>query len=108
MFMVPNRREVVRVNGEAQIVRDVSLRKTMAIKGRVPDFAVLVRVEEAFYHCGKAVLRSRLWEPDKALSTEGLPTYAEAVFDEGKITDRSLAELEEAFQSNEKHRLYDE
>jgi len=108
MFMVPNRREVVRVSGEAQIVRDAPLRKTMAIKGRVPDFAVLLRVEEAFYHCGKAVLRSHLWEPDKALPTEGLPTYAEAVFDEGKITDRSLVELEEAFQNNEKHRLYDE
>jgi hypothetical protein len=108
MFMVPNRREVVRVNGAAQIVRDLPLRKSMAIKNRVPDFAVLVRVEEAFYHCGKAVLRSHLWEPDKAISTEGIPTYAEAVYNDGKITDRSLAELEEAFQNNEKHRLYDE
>jgi hypothetical protein len=108
MFMVPNRREVVRVNGAAQIVRDFPLRNLMAIKDRVPDFAILVQVEEAFYHCGKAVLRSHLWEPDKALSTEGIPTYAEAVFDGGKFSDRSLAELEEAFQSNEKHRLYDE
>ncbi len=108
MFMVPNRREVVRVNGRAQVVRDQPLRESMSIQGRVPDFAVVVRVEEAFYHCGKAVLRSHLWEPDKAVSTDGLPTYAEAVFDQAKITDRSLAELEEAFQGNEKHRLYDE
>jgi hypothetical protein len=108
MFMVPNRREVVRVNGQAQVVRDLSLRESMSIRGRVPDFAVVVRVEEAFYHCGKAVLRSRLWEPDKAVSTDGLPTYAEAVFDQANITDRSLAELEEAFQNNEKHRMYDE
>jgi len=108
MFMVPNRREVVRVNGAAQIVRDLPLRESMAIKDRVPDLAVVVTVEEAFYHCGKAVLRSRLWEPDKALSTEGIPTYAEAVFDQGKITDRSLAELEDAFENNERHRLYDE
>lgn len=108
MFMVPNRREVVRVNGAAQVVRDLQLRESMSIKGRVPDFAIVVRVEEAFYHCGKAVLRSGLWEPDKALSTEGLPTYAEAVFDQAKITDRSLDELEESFQSNEKNRIYDE
>ena len=108
MFMVPNRREVVRVNGVAQVVRDLPLRESMSIKGRVPDFAIVLRVEEAFYHCGKAVLRSGLWEPDKALSTEGLPTYAEAVFDQAKITDRSLDELEESFQSNEKNRIYDE
>ena len=108
MFMVPNRREVVRVNGRAQVVRDLPLRQSMSIHGRVPDFAVVVRVEEAFYHCGKAVLRSRLWEPHKAESTDGLPTYAEAVYDQAKITDRSLADLEEAFQDNEKHRLYEE
>lgn len=108
MFMVPNRREVVRVNGRAQVVRDRPLRESMAIQGRVPEFAVLVQVEEAFYHCGKAVLRSRLWEPEKAVSTDGLPTYAEAVFEQANITDRSLAELEEAFKGNEKHRMYDE
>lgn len=108
MFMVPNRREVVRVNGRAQVVRDRSLRESMSIQGRVPDFAVVVQVEEAFYHCGRAVLRSRLWEPEKAVSTDGLPTYAEAVFEQAKITDRSLAELDEGFQGNEKHRLYDE
>ncbi len=108
MFMVPNRREVVRVNGAAQIVRDLALRESMAVQGKVPDFAILVRVEEAFYHCGKAVVRSRLWEPHKALPIDGLPTYAEAVFDQAKLTDRSLSELEEAFRSNEKNRLYDE
>lgn len=108
MFMVPNRREVVRMNGRAQVVRDRPLLESMAIQGRVPEFAVVVQVEEAFYHCGKAILRSRLWEPNEAVSTEGLPTYAEAVFDQAKITDGSLAELEEAFQGNEKHRLYDE
>jgi len=108
MFMVPNRREVVRVNGSAQVVRDRELRESLSIQGRVPDFAVVIEVEEAFYHCGKAVLRSRLWEPDKAVSIDGLPTYAEAVYEQAKITDRSLAELEEAFQGNEKNRLYDE
>ncbi|SDZ98133.1 MSMEG_1061 family FMN-dependent PPOX-type flavoprotein [Rubrimonas cliftonensis] len=108
MFMVPNRREVVRVNGTAQVVRDRALRENMAIMSRIPDFAVVVRVEEAFYHCGKAVLRSALWEPDRAGPIEGLPSCAEAVFDQAKIADRSLAELEAAFRANEERRLYDE
>jgi PPOX class probable FMN-dependent enzyme len=63
MFFVPNRNEVVRVNGAAQVVRDQALRERMAIKNRVPEFAILVHVEEAFYHCGKAVIRSGLWAP---------------------------------------------
>lgn len=108
MFMVPNRREVVRVNGAAQILRDAALRESMAIQNRVPDFAVLLRVEEAFYHCGKSVMRARLWEPEKAASIEGLPTYAEALRDQANITDRTVDQLEASVEKNEKFRLYDE
>lgn len=60
VFFVPHRTEVVRVNGSAIVVRDIEVREQCAIKSRVPDFAVIVTVEEAFYHCGKAVIRSRL------------------------------------------------
>ncbi len=107
MFMVPNRSEVVRVNGTARIVRDLPLRETMAINGRVPEFAILVRVEEAFYHCGKAVVRSRLWQPDMAAPTDGLPTYAQALIEHAKL-ERSLEDMELALRNNEEKRLYDE
>jgi PPOX class probable FMN-dependent enzyme len=107
MFMVPNRREVVRVSGSAQVVRDIELRESLAVGRKVPDFAVIVLVEEAFYHCGKAVIRSRLWEPESALPVDGLPTYAQAVKDHAAL-ETPLEEIEQAFQGNEKHRLYDE
>ena len=79
VFFVPHRTEVVRVNGSAIVVRDIDVREQCAIKGRVPDFAVIVTVEEAFYHCGKSVIRSRLWQADAHPKPEGLPTYAEAL-----------------------------
>jgi len=107
VFLVPNRNEVVRVNGSAQVVRDLPLRETMAIKGRVPDFAVLVRVEEAFYHCGKAIIRSQLWSPEKAGPVDGLPTYAEAVIAHGNM-DVELEVQEERMKFNDEKRLYDE
>ncbi len=107
IFFVPNRNETVRVNGTAKVVRDLELRQNMAIKGRVPELAVLVRVEEAFYHCGKAIIRSGLWAPDKAAPTDGLPTYAEANVDHtGR--DYSLEEVTKLFDDNEKFRLYDD
>lgn len=107
VFLVPNRNEVVRVNGSAQIIRDQTLREKLAIKGRVPDFAILTRVEEAFYHCGKAIIRSRLWALDQAATTDGLPTYAEALYDQ---TDRKLDKdaLEKRLRHNDENRLYDE
>ena len=107
VFMVPNRNEVVRVNGSAQIVRDQDLRDQMAIKGRVPDFAILVDVEEAFYHCGKAIIRSKLWSPQNAASVEGLPTYGEALLSHSKV-DLSSEEMEERLKHNDENRLYDE
>lgn len=107
VFLVPHRNEVVRVNGTAKVVRDGALRERMAIKGRVPEFAVLVRVDEAFYHCGKAVIRSRLWHPEEIDLSTGLPTYAEALKAHGKMLD-DLDDLERRMKNNEDNRLYDE
>ena len=107
VFMVPNRNEVVRVNGSAQLVRDKKLRESMAINGRVPEFAIVVGVEEAFYHCGKAIIRSNLWKPQEAAPTEGLPTYAEALHDQ-ITSDLSFEEIDARLAHNDKNRLYDE
>ncbi|MEL7281240.1 MAG: MSMEG_1061 family FMN-dependent PPOX-type flavoprotein [Pseudomonadota bacterium] len=99
VFFVPNRNEVVRVNGSAQVVRDLELRERMAVQGRVPDFAVLVRVEEAFYHCGKSIIRSALWKPEKAASIDGLPSYAAAIKAHARDT-RPLEEVEAPKESS--------
>ncbi|MEO1239739.1 MAG: MSMEG_1061 family FMN-dependent PPOX-type flavoprotein [Pseudomonadota bacterium] len=107
IFFVPNRNEVVRVNGSARIVRDREIRRRLAIKDRVPDFAVLVHVEEAFFHCGKAVIRSGLWRPENAGPIDGLPTYAEALKEQSG-TDQSLEEVAARLAYNEKKRLYEE
>lgn len=107
VFLVPNRNEVVRVNGTARIVRDPDLLARMAIKGRVPDLAVLVEVAEAFYHCGKAIIRSRLWAPDTAEPVTGLPSYAEALKAHSRV-DLDLETLTRDMKHNDDNRLYDE
>ena len=105
MFVIPKRREVVRVSGSAQVVMDPDLLASMAVNERVPDLALLVRVEEAFFHCGKAMIRSRMWEPDHWESIDGLPSYAQALKDHGNMPD-PLEELEARMVNNETNRLY--
>ncbi len=105
MFVIPKRREVVRVSGSAQVVMDPDLLASMAVNERVPDLALLVRVEEAFFHCGKAMIRSRMWEPDQWASIDGLPSYAQALKDHGNMPD-PLEELEARMVNNETNRLY--
>ena len=107
MFLVPNRNEVVRVTGRAQIVRDLPLREDMAINGRVPDFAIVVAVEEACYHCGKAAIRSRLWSPHLAGDASALPTYAEALYAHTEEI-MPLDQIESRLAHNDANRLYDE
>ncbi|WP_317057224.1 MSMEG_1061 family FMN-dependent PPOX-type flavoprotein [Roseovarius rhodophyticola] len=107
VFFVPHRTEVVRVNGSAVVVRDMEVREQCAIKGRIPDFAVIVTVEEAFYHCGKSVIRSRLWQSDAHPKPEGLPTYAEALIAHGNL-DVDYDDMHAHLRNNEENRLYDE
>lgn len=62
IFFVPGEGETLRVGGKAVIVRDRALRESMAASGRVPELAMVVAVERAYFHCGKCMLRSGLWE----------------------------------------------
>ena len=105
MFVVANRREVVRVSGSALIVKDPELLASMAVKGKAPDFALVVRVEEAMFHCGKSMIRSNLWNPEKWASVEGLPTYGQALVDHGKLSI-SVGDMQAGVERNAIESLY--
>lgn len=105
MFVVPKRREVVRVSGSAQVVIDEDLLNSMEVNNHIPDLALLVRVEEAFFHCGKSMIRSRMWQPEHWGSVEGLPTYAQALKDHGNLPDH-IDDLAKRTARNETDRLY--
>jgi PPOX class probable FMN-dependent enzyme len=105
MFVIPNRREVVRVSGSALIVKDEDLLASMSIKEKAPDLAIILRVEEAMFHCGKSMIRSNLWSPEKWNSIEGLPTYGQALVDHGKLSV-SASDMQAGVAYNENERLY--
>jgi len=105
VFIVPKRREVVRVSGTAQVVTDEDLLDSMAMQGKRPDLALVVTVKEAFFHCGKSMIRSGLWEPKRWGPIEGLPTYAQALKDHGKLSV-DVPEIERRIVHSEVHRLY--
>ncbi len=105
MFVVPNRREVVRVSGAALIVKDPDLLESMSVKGKLPNFAIIVQVEEAMFHCGKSMIRSNLWSPDKWESVEGLPSYGQALVDHGKLSI-SVEDMQAGVEQNAVEKLY--
>jgi PPOX class probable FMN-dependent enzyme len=64
LFVVPGRGDTLRINGRATIVRDAPFLDDMVVRGHRPALALLVDVEEVFFHCSKAFLRSKAWDPD--------------------------------------------
>jgi uncharacterized protein len=65
LFVVPGISETLRVNGFARLTREEELLETCAVDGRRPWFVVDVEVRQVFSHCGKAFVRSDLWQPER-------------------------------------------
>ena len=95
IFLVPGRNDTLRVNGRARLVRDGAYFDAMAVRGRRPILAMEVTVEEVFYHCSKAFLRSDLWEPTAWRPGE-LPSRSEIVVATER-TDATVEELERQY-----------
>jgi uncharacterized protein len=105
LFLIPGKQETLRVSGSAFVVRDQWVREQMALGGKLPEFAVIVRVQEAFLHCAKCVIRSKLWESKFWPEIAGLPTLAQAMVDQGKLAE-SVEEMHALIEKDARERLY--
>lgn len=63
-FFVPGRGDTLRINGRARLVSDADFFEALVVKGHHPILALVVEIEEVFYHCAKAFMRSQLWQPE--------------------------------------------
>ncbi|MCH6159489.1 pyridoxamine 5'-phosphate oxidase family protein [Streptomyces marispadix] len=75
VHLLPGRGDTLRINGRARIVREAPFLDEMTVKGHRPVLALVVQVEEVFYHCSKAFLRSAAWDPG-TWEPEALPGRA--------------------------------
>ena len=66
---------------------DPDLLATMEINGHAPRVALVVHVEEAFIHCGKAPKRARLWDPDAQIDRSTYPTIGEVMHDHSRTAE---------------------
>ena len=64
LFLIPGTRETLRINGQAQLTTDPALLESLAARNKAAVLAIRVRVEEVFFHCAKAFIRSGLWQHD--------------------------------------------
>ncbi len=74
LFLIPGCSETLRVNGRAVISIDPDLMARFAVNGKLPRSVMIVTVERAFFHCAKAVMRSKLWDPAHFVDRRQLPS----------------------------------
>ena len=78
-FMIPGNGDTLRISGTGRIVRDSSLQARLTVNGKDPKLVLVVTVEEAFMHCPKCMIRSRLWSPEHWPDRSNVPSLAEAI-----------------------------
>ena len=75
LSLVPGRNETLRINGRARLFRDAPFFDDLIVKGQRPLLALLVEIDQVFFHCAKAFMRSHLWQPG-TWHPEALPSNA--------------------------------
>ncbi len=101
--LVPGRNETLRINGQARLLRDAPFFDDLVVRGQRPILALLLDIEQIFFHCAKSFLRSRLWQP-ASWHPDALPSHATLV-KRVQETPETLEELEEYYAPANYQRL---
>lgn len=88
LFLIPGVDETLRVNGDARIRVDAETLNTLHDGRRLPTVAIEVTVREAYLHCAKALMRSRLWSDGARIERSALPTLGEMLAEQTGTTGR--------------------
>lgn len=107
IFFVPGIDDTLRVSGIATLSKDPELMATMEEFGKLPRAVLCITVTEAYFHCGKALMRSKLWSPEVQVKRDVMPSISEMVFDQTKADTKSegdapmtQSEIEVAYRKN--------
>jgi PPOX class probable FMN-dependent enzyme len=104
LFVIPGMRETLRINGHGAIYRDPELLQAMTFQGKTPPVAMVVEAQEVFLHCGRALVRSHIWEMATWPDAAALPSAARIFTDHMRLSDvtceRTEAALEVAYTTH--------
>lgn len=102
VFVIPGRGDTLRINGTARILSDAEYFEAMVVGGNRPILALEIAIEEVFFHCPKAFLRSDAWKPDSWNPT-AVPSVAQMA--KAFKPDQSQAELDAYYSEDNLRKL---
>jgi uncharacterized protein len=74
LFLIPGSGSTLRVNGRARVSADADLLASFKVDGKVPRTVIVMTVDEIYFQCARAIVRSDLWNPDRRVDPKTLPT----------------------------------
>ena len=92
IFFVPGLNETLRVNGTSRVITDEILLAPLEAQGKVPATGLLVSITEVFFHCGKALIRSKLWDSSRHIARDSFPSLGRIVADQTAVMNVEAAE----------------
>jgi PPOX class probable FMN-dependent enzyme len=105
LFLIPGVHETLRVNGIAEITTRTELMDRWKRNGKRPRAVLVVKVQDAFLHCGKALIRARLWEDDYKIDRAELPPYGQMLKDQIHTTE-TAEEIQASIENGYANKLY--
>ncbi len=92
IFFIPGIDETLRVNGRAHVVTDAALLAPLQAQGKVPATGMSIAIDEVFFHCGKAIMRSQLWDPTRHVPRKTFPSLGRIVAEQTAVVTVEAAE----------------
>lgn len=106
IFLLPGTNETARIAGTAKLSVDPELLASMAVQGKAPKCAIVVTVRQAYFHCAKALLRSRLWTGEYAQPKGTMPSISRMVGDQIGLSEEEKTRREAALEINYRDGLW--
>lgn len=108
LFLIPGFSDCLRLNGVARIVRNQSLLERFEYRGKLPRSVVLISIREVYFHCAKAIVRSKLWEQESKVDRSCMPSLGKILLSQidPEQGEDSIKELDQQIASRLKTDLY--
>jgi hypothetical protein len=85
IFFLPGMNETLRLQGQAEIRDDADLLERFTIKGKPPSTVTVIKVQELYFHCAKALMRSNLWDPANHIDRSTWPSIGQIIKDQAQV-----------------------
>lgn len=106
LLLVPGLGETLRINGRASVIRDEEVLAPLAVNGKQPVLAIGVEVEECYFQCAKALIRSKLWADVTSRPHCAEFDFAQVLVDQTQIEGQCVETLKQHIETAYKERLY--